>query len=185
MENILEKIVKNRYETDNLLNELETYINDNFRIITNNSGTKRSLTEVREYFRIKIPDEISFAILVDLSSEIAKKYQQATYLRDKQKVKLAILDQTRLEAYNRAYQDAREQSRRELGKPLAAESCKVAAVLETKGLEDSVNSQSVIVGFWDGICKTLVEVRKLCETMSIALSGDAKIQRDFIIKGDK
>lgn len=181
----LQQITDNRSQTDELLYELEQYINENFRVVTNDQGKKRSLHEVRSYFRIKIPDEISFPILVDLASEIANKYQQATYLRDKQKVKLAILDQTRAEEYNRAYQYARTQSKAETGKSLAAESCKVAAILETKGLEDSVNSQQVIVSFWDGICKTLVEVRKLCETMSIALSGDAKIQRDFVVKGDR
>ena len=103
---------------------------------------------------------------------------------DKQKVKLVLLDQAREEEYNTVYNETREETRRETGKPLAAESCKVAAILATKQLQESVNTQQVIYNFWDGICKTLVEVRKLCETISIALSGDAKIQRDFIVKGN-
>ena len=97
---------------------------------------------------------------------------------------MAVLDQTRQEEYNKAYQEARDKNAELHGKPLAAESCKVAASLATKKLDESVNIQRVICNFWDGICKTLVEVRKLCEAMSISLSGDAKIQRDFIVKGE-
>lgn len=179
-----EQILTKTDKSFELLDNLEDYINHNFRLITSSQGTKMSLEEIRSFFRVIIPEDISFPILVNLAREINEKYQRATYLRDKQKVKLALVDQTRIEKYNDAYQLAREETKREMGKPLAAKSCEVQASIATRILENSVNTQQVIYNFWDGICKTLVETRKHIEIISIALSGDAKIQRDFIIKGN-
>lgn len=184
MSKTIQKIKTTHKENKELLDSLDAYIDENFRLVIANNS-EQSLKQIRKYFRIELPEDINFMTLVDTARVITEKYQQATYLRDKQKIKLVLLDQAREERYNTAYNDLREETRKETGKALAAESCKVAAILATKQLQESVNTQQVVHNFWDGICKTLVEVRKLCESMIIALSGDAKIQRDFIVKGDK
>ena len=180
-----EQIQEQINESIELLDSFETYINQNFKLTINDEQTTKSLREIREYFEIKIPTDLNFMTVIALAREVAVKYQRATFLRDKQGVKLNLLAQTRQTKYNQAYQAAREEAKQTGGKPLAAESCKVEALIAVKDLDNSSNTQQVIFNYWDSICKTLVEVRKLIETISIALSGDAKIQRDFIVKEGK
>jgi len=183
MNEIVKEIQTKARERDELLDGMENYITNNF-YLTDDRGRKWTVLEARKYFKIEIPEEVNFLIIVKLAQELSEKYQKATYLRDKQKIKLSIIKNAQAEKYDSAYQTAREETRREMGKPLAAKSCEVAARLATKVLEDSSNTQQVIYDFWDGVCKTLVETRKHIEAISIALSGDAKIQRDFVVKGN-
>jgi hypothetical protein len=95
---------------------------------------------------------------------------------------MTILEQAKFEKYHTAYQAARSRTEKEFGKPLAAESCKVEATLATKHLEDAIANQKVIKDFWNKTCETLTELRKLVEVMGYALSGDAKVSRDFVVR---
>ena len=67
---------------------------------------------------------------------------------------------------------------------LAAESCKVAATLAVGDLENAISNQKVIHSFWVKTCDTLTEMRKLLELVGYALAGDARVQRDIVIRGD-
>jgi hypothetical protein len=143
-----------------------------------------AIEQWKEYFLIKIPDEINFSTVIEVASQIFEKYQRAAYFRDKQTVQMSILEQAKVEKYHTAYQAARNKNEREFGKPLAAESCKTAANLATLDLEDAISNQRVIRDFWNKTCDTLTELRKLLELMARALSGDAYISRDFVVKGN-
>lgn len=165
-------------DSQELLKELESYIKNNFKV------EGKSINDIIEYFKVKIPEDINFMTLANTFREISNKYQRATGFRDTQKVKLSILENTQQEKYDEAYQAVREKALEDTGKPLAAKSCEVAAALSTYNLNNTAQVQKVIHDFWDKICKNLVETRKNCEGIIIALSGDAKIQRDFIVKGD-
>jgi hypothetical protein len=176
--------IKGRLEdTKEFLAELNSYLDENFKII-GNSGKGYSIDVWRKQFIVNIPpaDEITFPTLVALSAEIFKKYQQAAYYRDKQGVQMTVLEQAKFEKYHTAYQSARNRTEKEFGKPLAAESCKVEATLATKHLEDAIANQKVIKDFWNKTCETLTELRKLIEIMGYALSGDAKVGRDFVVR---
>lgn len=178
-----ENIKQRLDDTKEFLSELNTYLDDNFKII-GRSGNGYSIDTWREHFVIKIPpsEEITFPVLVNLATEIFKKYQEAAYYRDKQGIQMTVLEQAKFEKYHTAYQTARSKNEKEFGKPLAAESCKVEATLATKHLEDAITNQRVIKDFWNKTCETLTELRKLVEIMSYALSGDAKVSRDFVVR---
>lgn len=178
----MSRIAKKLKDTSEFLNELGQYIDDNFKI-AGVTGRGHSVEEWKEYFLIDIPDEITFPVLIDLAAQVFEKYQRAAYFRDKQSIQMSILEQTKAEKHDDAYQEARHRNEEKFGKPLAAESCKVAARLATKGLEDAISNQRVIRDFWNKTCDTLTELRKLLELMGYALSGDARINRDFVVRG--
>lgn len=177
------RISKKLKDTQEFLNKLGTYLDNNFKIF-GITGKGYSVEEWKEYFLIDIPDEVTFQTLVDLASQVFEKYQRAAYFRDKQTIQMSILEQTKAEKYHSAYQDARKANEVKFGKPLAAESCKVAATLVTKDLEDAISNQKVVRDFWNKTCDTLTELRKLLELMGYALSGDARINRDFVVRGN-
>ena len=177
----MSRIAKKLKETTEFLGELGKYIDDNFKIC-GITGKGYSVEEWKEYFLIDIPDEVTFPVLVDLAAQVFDKYQRAAYFRDKQSIQMSILEQTKTEKYHNAYQGARTENEQKFGKPLAAESCRTAAILATKELEDAISNQKVIRDFWNKTCDTLTELRKLLELMGRALSGDSYLHRDFIVK---
>jgi len=170
-------------DTTEFLNKLSGYLDENFKIF-GVTGKGYSVEEWKEYFLIDIPDEITFPVLIDLAAQVFEKYQKAAYFRDKQSIQMSILEQTKAEKYHSAYQSARTENEQKFGKPLAAESCKVSATLATKELEDAISNQKVVRDFWNKTCDTLTELRKLLELMGYALSGDARINRDFVVRGN-
>jgi len=172
-----EKIAQKLKETQDFCSAVENHLKDNFLI------EGKTMAEWKKYFKIAIPNDISFSTVVDLSQEIWMKYQRSAFFRDSQQVQLAIMEQSKSDKYNTTYNDIRADTQRKTGKPLAAESCKIAATLEVKDLDSAISNQKVIHTFWVKTCDTLTELRKLLELMGYALSGDARIQRDVIIKG--
>jgi hypothetical protein len=179
----MSRLSKKLKETTEFLNKLGQYLDENFKIV-GAAGKGYSIEEWKEYFLIDIPDEVTFPVLVDLAAQIFEKYQRAAYFRDKQTIQMSILDQTKAEKYHSAYQDARKQNEEKFNKPLAAESCKVAATVATKELEDAISNQKVVRDFWNKTCDTLTELRKLLELMGYALSGDARVNRDFVVRSN-
>jgi hypothetical protein len=145
----------------------------------------RTMTDWKRHLYIKIPEEVTYPVLIKLAREVTEKYQEAAKYRDEQTVQLAILEQTKGGRYNEAYTKARRESEEKFRKPLAADSCKVAAALAVKDIEDAISHQKVVKDFWRDSCATLVEVRKHIEIMARALSGDAFAQRDMVIKDSK
>lgn len=145
----------------------------------------RTMTDWKRHLYVRIPEEVTYPILIKLSREITEKYQEAAKYRDEQTVQLAILEQTRGSRFNEAYTKARTASEEKFGKPLAADSCKVAASLAIKDIEDAISHQKVVQDFWKSSCVTLVEVRKNVEIMARALSGDAFAQRDMVVKDSR
>jgi hypothetical protein len=121
-------------------------------------------------------------VIVDLASQIFKLYQTASYFRDKQTIQMAVLEQTKSDKYNTAYNTARTENEIKFGKPLAADSCKVAATLEVKELEGAIANQKVVRDFWKKTCDTLSELRKLVELMGYALSSDSRVNKDMVVK---
>jgi hypothetical protein len=182
----MERISKKLKNTNEFLEKLGKYLDENFRL-TGSSGKQYTVEDWKKFFHIDIPDEINFMVIVNLAAEIFDKYQKASYFRDKQIIQMSILEQSRSDKYNTAYQIARTTNEEKFNKPLAAESCKVAATLAVKDLEDAISNQKVIKDFWNKTCDTLTELRKLVEVICRALSGDSYIQRDTIIKdhGDR
>lgn len=181
--NNIESIKKKLKTSQDFLSEVDTYISTEFKI-PGKSGNRHTIKEWKEYFLIEIPKEIVFQTLVDLFAEIGEKYQRAAYFRDIHNVTMAVLEENKVDQYNSAYQEARTINEEKFGKPLAAESCKIAATIVIKSLEGPAGNQKVIRDFWIKTCDTLIEMRKLVEGMGYALSGDAKMNRDFIVKGD-
>jgi len=177
------RIASKLKDTGEFLEKLGAYLDENFKIF-GASGTGKSVEDWKTHFHIEIPDEVTFPVLVDLASQVFEKYQIAAYFRDKQTIQMSILEQTKSEKFNSAYQSARTENEEKFGKPLAAESCKVSATLATKDLEDAISNQKVVRDFWNKTCDTLTELRKLLELMGYALSGDARINRDFVVKGN-
>jgi len=178
----ISKIVKKLNDTSEFLEKLGVYLDENFKI-AGLTGEGYSIEEWKIHFLVKIPDEVTFPVLVKLAAEVFEKYQRAAYFRDKQTIQMSIMEQTKSEKFNGAYQNARHENEQKFGKPLAAESCKIAATLATKELDDAISNQKVVRDFWNKTCDTLTELRKLLELMGYALSGDARINRDFIVKG--
>ena len=175
----LDKLAKRLNETQEFCFAVGDHLKEGFLI------ENKTMIAWKKYFRIKIPEEINFSTLVALAQEIMTKYQRAAFFRDSQQVTLAIMEQSKLEKYHEEFQYARTTHQEEFGKPLAAESCKVAAILAVKDLESAISNQKVIHTFWVKTCDTLTEMRKLIELCGYALSGDARIQRDFIVKGER
>lgn len=177
----IEEIKERESSTQEFLTALGNYVDNNF--IVPSLEAQYTLDEWKRLFYVDIPEVIDFPILVFLAGEVARKYQQASAFRDKQQIQLAILEQNRVDKYNSAYNTTRRVSEEKHKKPLAAESCKVAALLEVREIDEALNTQKVIKDFWDSTCKTLTEVRKTLETIGFALSGDARINRDYVVKG--
>lgn len=174
-----QEIAQKLKETQEFCSIVKDHLNKNFLV------EGKTMAEWKTYFAVKIPEDITFQTIVNLGQEIWMKFQRAAYFRDSQQVQLAIMEQTKSDKYNTTYNDLRARTQQETGKPLAAESCKIAATLAVKELDSAISNQRVIHTFWVKTCDTLVELRKLLELMGYALSGDARIQRDFVIKGDR
>lgn len=177
----LQRISKKLKDTNDFLSELGSYLDDNFRL-TGSSGKQFTVEDWKKFFHIKIPDEINFMTVISVASDIFDKYQKASYFRDKQIIQMSILEQAKSDKYHKAYQHARTENEKKFNKPLAAESCKTAALLEVKELEDAIANQKVIKDFWNKTCDTLTELRKLLEIICRALSGDSYVQKDTIVK---
>ena len=178
MSDSTENIAKKLKETQEFCAVIEKHLAENFLV------ENKTLKEWKTYFKVDIADDINFATLVSIGQEIWMKYQRAAYFRDSQQVQLAIMEQSKSDKYNTEYNFVRRDTQERTGKPLAAESCKIAAILAVKDLDSAIANQKVIHDFWVKTCQTLTELRKLLELMSYALSGDARIQRDLVIRGD-
>ena len=172
----MKEITQEIQESQEFNNDLREFLAKNFLV------EGKTMTEWKRHFFVKIPDEVSFPIIIRLTQEIARKYQEAARYRDEHAVQLTILDQTKIDRFNTAYNDARSSHESKHGKPLAADSCRAAASVITKDIEDAISQQKVIKDFWSNSCKTLVEIRKHVETMGRALAGDSFVQRDVIIR---
>ena len=178
MKEELQNIEKDIKKTQAFCNSVNSYLQENFLI------EGKTMKEWKIYFNIKIPEEINFPILIQLGQKIWQLYQRAAYFRDTQQVQLAIMEQSKADKFNTVYNNIRAETQSQTGKPLAAESCKVAATLEVKDLDNAINNQQIIHTFWVKTCTTLTELRKLLEQMGYALSGDVRIQKDFVIKNN-
>jgi hypothetical protein len=174
----IEKITNKLKSTQEFCGVVKDHLKDNFLV------EGKTMKQWKKYFKIDIPDDISFPTVVNISQEIWMKYQRAAFFRDSQQVQLAIMEQSKSDKYNIVYNNLRSDTQLKTGKPLAAESCRIAATLEVKDLDNAIANQKVIHTFWVKTCDTLTELRKLLEVMSYALSGDARIQRDMVIKSE-
>jgi hypothetical protein len=155
--------------------EVKKFINKNFKV------NGRTLSEWENHFKIIIPPEIDFIILVNLASEIAEKYQEAAYFRDHQMVRLAVLDQERTDRWITAYEHTRQEHERTYKKNLSAKSCENSANLAVKSLDDAMIIQKAVKEFWTKICTTLQETRKNIEIIGYALGAEVRTQKDFKI----
>jgi hypothetical protein len=164
------------------LTETEKHINEVLKVSGSNNKLF-TLAEWKRYFYINIPEDITYQTIIDLGREIAIKYQEASYYRDLSTVTTSIIEQDMTIQYNNAYQAARIENETKFSKPLAADSCKIAATIAIKDIDDPLNVQKVIRDFWVKTCNTLVEVRKQVEILGYALAGDSRTNRDFVIKG--
>jgi len=173
-----EKIVKKLKDTQSFCATVEGHLATNF-LVENNT-----MKEWKTYFMVEIPEEINFSTLIIIAQEIWMKYQRAACFRDSQQVQLAIMEQAKSDKYNTEYNFIRQDTQQKTGKPLAAESCKISATLAVKDLDSAIANQQVIHNFWVKTCNTLTELRKLLELMGYALSGDARIQRDVVIRSE-
>ena len=176
----LEDLKRKLTNTEEFLFQFASHLDKNFKIQGVNHA--KTIKEWKKYFYINIPKELNFITVLELSSEVMKKYQEAAFCRDTQASQLIVLEQVKNEHYNKAYQDARTDHQKEFKKPLAAESCKTAAILATQELEDAMSSQKAVKDFWDRVCSSLIEMRKQLELVVRALSGDAYLQKDIIVK---
>jgi hypothetical protein len=172
---ILSKKLK---DTQEFCSSVNDYLKDNLII------EGKTVMAWKKYFIIRIPNDMNFQTVIEMAQEIWIKYQQASAYRDSQQVQLAIMEQTKSDKYNTEYNAVRAQTQQQTGKPLAAESCKIHATLAVKDLDAAIANQKVIHSFWVKTCDTLSEMRKLLEVISYALSGDARISRDFNIRGN-
>lgn len=171
-----EEITQDIQESQEFNNSLREFLASNFLV------DGKTMTEWKRHFFVSVPEEVSFPIIIRLTQEIARKYQEAARYRDEHAVQLTILDQTRIDRFNTAYNDARSSHQTEHGRPLAADSCRAAASVVVRDIESAISQQKVIKDFWNDTCKTLVELRKHVETMGRALAGDSFTQRDVIIR---
>jgi len=142
----------------------------------------KTMKEWKRHFYVNIPEEINLANLVRLSVEVGKKYQEAGYHREKQTTQLVLLEQAKGDKFHDAYNSIRHEHEEKFSKTLAAESCRVAATLAIKDIENAISNQKVIRDFWVKICDTLVEVRKHLELIGYALSADLRLNRDFVVR---
>jgi len=176
-----EQIKKTLDDSKEFLDGLSKFIDENFLI------EGKTLVAWRKHFKVELPkkdEDITFHTLISISKDIIEKYQQAAYFRDKQTIQLTILEQSKFDTYHKEYQKVRTETEAKFNKPLAAESCKVHATLATMELEAALSTQKVVRDFWAKTCDTLTETRKLVEIIGFALAGDAKAQRDFVVKGE-
>jgi hypothetical protein len=171
----IEEVVKQFSEAQEFNSELSKYLDANFKF----SG--KSAKEWKKHFLVKIPEEITLATIVSISSELFTKYQLAAALRDKETMQLTIMEQSRIDKYNSAYQIARNDHEKKFNKGLAAKSCEIEATIAVKDLEDALSNQRLAKDFWKATCDSLTELRKLLEIMSYALSNDVKLNRDINI----
>ena len=172
----VEQLASKLKATQEFTSAVEKYLDENFLI------EGKTTRQWKGKFFIKIPSEITFPTVVNLATQIWNNFQEASYYRDKQITQLAIMEQTKLDKYNEAYQVARMQSVKDHGKPMAAESCKIEAIIVVQDLENAINNQKVVKDFWVKTCQTLTEMRKLLEIIGHALAGDSRVSRDFVIK---
>ena len=169
-------ITKQLKDTQEFCSIVQQHLADNFLV------ENQTMKYWKTYFKIEIPDEMNFSIMIKLAQEIWMKYQRAAYFRDSQQVQLAIMEHAKSDKYNTTYNNVRQDTQTKTGKPLAADSCKVAATLAVKDLDSAIGNQKVIHNFWVKTCDTLTELRKLTELICRALSGDAYLQKDLVIK---
>ena len=174
----VDRLAKQLKETQEFCGAVEKHLEDNFLI------EGKTMKAWKAYFRIAIPNDLNFHAVVDLAQEIWTKYQRAAFFRDSQQVQLAIMEQTKADKYNTEYNHIRSQTQEKTGKPLAAESCKIHATLAVKDLDGAISNQKVIHTFWVKTCDTLTEMRKLLEVISYAISGDARVQKDFNVRSN-
>lgn len=177
--NDLSSIVEQQEEAKEFIDSVKNHLDENFKI------EGKTILEWRMFFTVDIPDEINFSTVIELSKEIAYKYQRAAYFRDNEIVQSSFVEQGKFIKYYEAYNDVRTETQQKTGKPLAAESCKVAATIATKKMELAIARQKAIKDFWVRTCDVLTEMRKLIELMGYALSGDARTQRDFVVRGEQ
>lgn len=140
-----------------------------------------TLDEWRRVLKVDIPSNIDVPTLIQLSIDIGKKYQTASFYRERQNFSVSILEQERAEKWKQAYDNTRAKHQQEFNKPLAAKSCEVAADLTVKEFDDAVNLQKTIQDFWNRRVSTLSELRKIVEIMSYSIGADARMQRDVNI----
>jgi len=176
---VLEKIRKQLKNTQEFNTELSKHLADNFLI------ENKTLIAWKAYFKIEIPENITFSSVVSMAGDIMKLYQVATGYRDKNSIQIAILEQTKFEKYHETYQNVRTDHERAHGKALAAKSCEVAAVLATKDMQSAIGNQNVVKDFWKGICNGLTEMRKLLEIVGYALGAESRVQKDFNVYESK
>lgn len=167
--------LKNAQEFNHILSE---YLNDNLKF------GQKSPKEWKEYFYVKIPDEINFHTIVSLSRELFIKYQKAAALRDKETLQLTILEQSKDDKFNEAFQKAQDDHRSKYNKSLAAASCEIEGLLAIKDIQDAIANQKIARDFWVNTCKTLDTLRKLLESIGYALANDVRVNKDFNIRGD-
>ena len=173
----IENTVKELDDAQEFLVELDKYVSKNFVI------EGKTIDQWKRFFEIPIPDDVSFQTVVELSKRILKKYQLAAYYRDKHTISISILEQSKADEYYSAYNTAQEDNKRKYNKPLAAESCKVSAMLATRKWNSATTMQKSIRDFWAKTCDTLTELRKNVEQLGRALASDAYSQKDIIYKG--
>jgi hypothetical protein len=171
-----ELIQKKLNDAQEFNKNINSYLDKNFLI------DGKTMRQWKKELHINIPEDINFASLVNICRDISIKYQRAAYYRDAQQVHLSVLEEAKSDKYNTEYNLVRSDTQAKTGKALAAESCKVAATLAVKDLESAIANQRIIHTFWCKTCDTLTEVRKLVDTIGYGLSGDARIQRDMVIK---
>jgi hypothetical protein len=175
-----EKEIEDRLnEVKEFLEKINEHVENTFLI------EGKTLKKWKKEMKITFPEDINFMTLMELSKDIAKKFQIAAYHRDRQTVYSNVLEQTKVEKYNKAYQEAQNLSRQQYGKNLAADSCKIAALFEIQDLENVINAQRIIKEFWAKTCETLTEMRKHVEIIGYSLSADSRIQRDFVVNNYK
>jgi len=169
----LEEIEQKVEDSKDFLKQVKRFVDKNFII------NGKTFDEWEEYFKVKIPNNIDFTVLVHLATEVGNKFQEAAYFRDQQMVKLAILDQERSDRMIKAYNKVRLQHQEEYNKNLSAKSCEMAASLHVKSLDDAMVIQKAVKEFWTKTCVTLTETRKILEVIGYALGADVRAQKDF------
>jgi hypothetical protein len=142
----------------------------------------KTMVQWKKHFYVDIPEEVNFSSLVKLSAEVSRKYQEAAYHRDKQGTQLILLEQAKDDKYHDSYHSVRREHEEKFGKTLSAESCRVAATLASKDLDNVISNQKIIKDFWAKTCETLVETRKHLELIGWALSADLKLNKEIIVK---
>lgn len=173
----LDSLAKKLNNTQEFCKAVEEHLDENFLV------EGKTMKAWKRYFKVDIPEELNFPSVIILVQDIWKKYQQAAHYRDSQQVQLAIMEQTIKDKYHTEYEAIRSATQHKTGKPLAQKSCEVHATLAVKELDAAISNQKVIHTFWVKTCDTLTELRKLLEIIGYALSGDARINRDFNIRG--